>query len=67
MNVPRLPSLLGVFAHPDDESLLAGGVLAQHHAVGARTAVVTTTWGPGADEVRNRRSGAGSRSSRAPP
>ncbi|MFE9973989.1 PIG-L deacetylase family protein [Streptomyces hirsutus] len=38
------PSLLGVFAHPDDESLLAGGVLAQHAASGARTAVVTATW-----------------------
>ncbi|MFD7865095.1 PIG-L family deacetylase [Streptomyces sp. NPDC059783] len=38
------PSLLAVFAHPDDESLLAGGVLAQHHAAGARTAVVTATW-----------------------
>ncbi|MFJ9882315.1 PIG-L deacetylase family protein [[Kitasatospora] papulosa] len=37
------PSLLGVFAHPDDESLLAGGVLAQHAASGARTAVVTAT------------------------
>ncbi|MGW7264414.1 PIG-L deacetylase family protein [Streptomyces sp. NPDC054842] len=43
---PQLPSLLGVFAHPDDESLLAGGVLAQHAASGARTAVVTTTWAP---------------------
>ncbi|MCX4597415.1 PIG-L family deacetylase [Streptomyces sp. NBC_01549] len=43
---PSLPSLLGVFAHPDDESLLAGGVLAQHAADGARTAVVTTTWAP---------------------
>ncbi|NUS88968.1 MAG: hypothetical protein HOY75_41295 [Streptomyces sp.] len=41
-----MPSLLGVFAHPDDESLLAGGVLAQHHAAGARTAVVTATWAP---------------------
>ncbi|MFD9003296.1 PIG-L deacetylase family protein [Streptomyces sp. NPDC059582] len=40
------PSLLGVFAHPDDESLLAGGVLARHAAAGARTAVVTATWGP---------------------
>ncbi|MFE0704897.1 PIG-L deacetylase family protein [Streptomyces sp. NPDC058872] len=41
-----LPSLLAVFAHPDDESLLAGGVLAQHAAAGARTAVVTATWAP---------------------
>ncbi|CAM5646333.1 hypothetical protein GCM10010261_20040 [Streptomyces pilosus] len=41
-----LPSLLAVFAHPDDESLLAGGVLAQHHAAGTRTAVVTATWAP---------------------
>ncbi|MFB7999733.1 PIG-L deacetylase family protein [Streptomyces sp. NPDC056002] len=39
-----LPSLLGVFGHPDDESLLAGGVLAQHAAAGAPTAVVTATW-----------------------
>ncbi|MEU7062256.1 PIG-L family deacetylase [Streptomyces sp. NPDC046161] len=40
------PSLLGVFAHPDDESLLAGGLFARHAAAGARTAVVTTTWAP---------------------
>ncbi|QES47006.1 GlcNAc-PI de-N-acetylase [Streptomyces venezuelae] len=45
--VPARPSLLGVFAHPDDESLLAGGVLAQHAASGANTAVVTATWAPG--------------------
>lgn len=38
------PSLLGVFAHPDDESLFSGGVLARHAAEGARTAVVTATW-----------------------
>ncbi|MEV7157040.1 PIG-L family deacetylase [Streptomyces misionensis] len=42
-----VPSLLGVFAHPDDESLVAGGVLAQHAATGARTAVVTATWTSG--------------------
>ncbi|MEU0456990.1 PIG-L deacetylase family protein [Streptomyces sp. NPDC006129] len=39
-----VPSLLAVFAHPDDESLSAGGVLAQHASAGARTAVVTATW-----------------------
>ncbi|MGI5472875.1 PIG-L deacetylase family protein [Streptomyces sp. CA-132043] len=39
-----VPSLLGVFAHPDDESLSAGGVLARHAAAGARTGVVTATW-----------------------
>ncbi|MCX4391826.1 MULTISPECIES: PIG-L deacetylase family protein [unclassified Streptomyces] len=45
---PRVvPSLLGVFGHPDDESLLAGGVLAQLAAGHARTAVVTMTWAPG--------------------
>ncbi|MFI0257664.1 PIG-L deacetylase family protein [Streptomyces sp. NPDC017056] len=38
------PDLLAVFAHPDDESLSAGGVLARHAAAGARTAVVTATW-----------------------
>ncbi|GHD79916.1 hypothetical protein GCM10010336_62760 [Streptomyces goshikiensis] len=41
---PPKPSLLAVFAHPDDEALLAGGVLAQHAAAGAATAVVTATW-----------------------
>lgn len=41
-----LPSLLGVFGHPDDEALAAGGVLARHAAAGARTAVVTATWTP---------------------
>ncbi|MFE9424241.1 PIG-L deacetylase family protein [Kitasatospora sp. NPDC006697] len=43
----HLPSLLAVFGHPDDESLVAGGVLAQHAESGARTAVVTATWAPG--------------------
>lgn len=41
------PSLLAVFAHPDDESLTAGGVLARHAAAGARTAVTTATWAEG--------------------
>ncbi|MFE7096554.1 PIG-L deacetylase family protein [Streptomyces erythrochromogenes] len=51
-----LPDLLAVFAHPDDEALLAGGVLAQHAASGARTGVVTTTWAadtPRAAELAN--------------
>jgi N-acetyl-1-D-myo-inositol-2-amino-2-deoxy-alpha-D-glucopyranoside deacetylase len=42
-----LPSVLAVFAHPDDESLSAGGLLARHAAAGARTTVLTTTWAPG--------------------
>ncbi|PJN38454.1 hypothetical protein CG747_22665 [Streptomyces sp. CB02959] len=46
-----LPSLLAVFAHPDDESLSAGGVLARHAAAGARTAVVTATWAEGTHRV----------------
>ncbi|MEU1669077.1 PIG-L deacetylase family protein [Streptomyces sparsogenes] len=39
-----MPSLLAILAHPDDEALLCGGVLAQHAEAGARTAVVTVTW-----------------------
>lgn len=37
--------LLAVHAHPDDESLFTGGVLAQHAAEGIPTAVVTCTDG----------------------
>lgn len=40
------PGLLAVFAHPDDESLFAGGVLARHASAGGRTTVVTATWAP---------------------
>jgi len=38
------PSVLAVFAHPDDESLSAGGLLARTASEGGRTAVVTATW-----------------------
>ncbi len=41
-----MSSLLAVFAHPDDESLAAGGLLAREAAAGTRTAVVTPTWSP---------------------
>ena len=37
-------SLLAVFAHPDDESLAAGGLLARHTAQGGRATVLTCTW-----------------------
>lgn len=43
----HVPSVLAVFAHPDDESLSAGGVLARHADAGARTGVVTSTWAEG--------------------
>ncbi|MFJ3946216.1 PIG-L deacetylase family protein [Streptomyces griseoaurantiacus] len=51
-----LPSLLAVLAHPDDEALVCGGVLAQHAEAGARTTVVTVTWAadsPRAGELAN--------------
>jgi N-acetyl-1-D-myo-inositol-2-amino-2-deoxy-alpha-D-glucopyranoside deacetylase len=38
-------SVLAVFAHPDDESLLAGGVLAAFAAAGRRVAIVSMTRG----------------------
>lgn len=37
--------IVGVFAHPDDESLLAGGTLARYIAEGAAAAVLTCTSG----------------------
>ncbi len=39
-----VPSVLAVFAHPDDESLSAGGLLARTASEGGRSAVVTPTW-----------------------
>jgi N-acetyl-1-D-myo-inositol-2-amino-2-deoxy-alpha-D-glucopyranoside deacetylase len=43
--VDLAPGLLCVHAHPDDESLWTGGVLARYAAEGVRTAVVTCTAG----------------------
>jgi N-acetyl-1-D-myo-inositol-2-amino-2-deoxy-alpha-D-glucopyranoside deacetylase len=49
MPMDRPRGLMAVHAHPDDESLWTGGVLAQHVAEGRRTAVVTCTDGEFAD------------------
>lgn len=46
------PRVLGVFAHPDDESLSAGGLLARNASEGGRTAVVTSTWEVGTLRAR---------------
>ncbi|KRF35169.1 PIG-L deacetylase family protein [Nocardioides sp. Soil805] len=45
-------SVLAVFAHPDDESLSAGGLLARHAAEGATTTVLTATWAAGTTRTR---------------
>lgn len=39
--------ILGVFAHPDDETFCAGGTLAKYAAAGAHTAVMSATRGEG--------------------
>ena len=39
------PRILGVFAHPDDESFCAGGTLAKYAAVGAEIMIVSATRG----------------------
>ena len=41
--------IVGVFAHPDDESLLTGGTLARSVAEGAEAAVLTCTGGEAGD------------------
>ena len=37
--------ILGIFAHPDDESFCAGGTLARYAALGAEVMVVSATRG----------------------
>ncbi len=41
--------IVGVFAHPDDESLLAGGTFARYVAEGAEAVVLTCTGGEAGD------------------
>ncbi len=44
--------LLGVFAHPDDETICAGGTLAKYASAGAEVGVVSLTRG-GAGQIRD--------------
>nr|CAA9330043.1 MAG: hypothetical protein AVDCRST_MAG46-1366 [uncultured Nocardioidaceae bacterium] len=46
------PRLLGVFAHPDDETVCAGGTLAKYASAGAEVNVVSLTKG-GAGQIRD--------------
>lgn len=41
----RPPRILGVFAHPDDETFCAGGTLAKYAAAGAEIMIVSATRG----------------------
>ncbi|HEX4948109.1 MAG TPA: PIG-L deacetylase family protein [Blastocatellia bacterium] len=48
------PTLLAVFAHPDDETIAAGGTLARYAAAGVRVALLCATrgeWGPISDDA----------------
>jgi LmbE family N-acetylglucosaminyl deacetylase len=46
------PRLLGIFAHPDDETLCAGGTLAKYASAGAEVHVISLTQG-GAGQIRD--------------
>ena len=50
----RPPRLLGVFAHPDDETLCAGGTFAKYAGAGADVRVISFTKG-GAGQIRDAR------------
>ncbi len=51
--VVALGDIVAVWAHPDDESYLAAGVMAIARANGARVTCVTATDGELADSERN--------------
>lgn len=62
MNLNKGRSLLAIFAHPDDESIMAGGTLALHAARGDHTAIICATrgeWGPISDETLANRANLG--------
>lgn len=46
------PRVLGIFAHPDDETICAGGTLAKYASAGADVRVVSLTRG-GAGQIRD--------------
>ena len=48
----RRPRVLGIFAHPDDETICAGGTLAKYASSGAEIHVVSLTRG-GAGQIRD--------------
>src|SRR3954466_7233349 len=45
----RQPRVLAIFAHPDDETICAGGTLAKYASAGAEVRVVSLTDGFGPD------------------
>lgn len=45
MSVEELGTVLGVWAHPDDEAYLSAGVMARARALGQRVIVATATYG----------------------
>jgi LmbE family N-acetylglucosaminyl deacetylase len=45
MNVSKLGTIMGVWAHPDDEAYLSGGLMAMAADAGARVVCVTATRG----------------------
>nr|WP_296766410.1 PIG-L family deacetylase [Rhodococcus sp. (in: high G+C Gram-positive bacteria)] len=55
MSGEDVPSVMCVHAHPDDEALFTGGILARSAAAGGRTAVVTCTWQEGDERIEELR------------
>ena len=53
-SVEGAPRMLGVFAHPDDETFCAGGTFAKYIASGAEVTVVSATHGE-AGQIRSPR------------
>jgi LmbE family N-acetylglucosaminyl deacetylase len=49
MNQTNLPTIMAVHAHPDDESISTGGLLAKYAALGIHTVVVYGTRGEAGD------------------